>query len=179
MDVAAVASAVGVLAAGGAAPAQALRVAWEAAAVLFAAPRCPATRSGDQPRLLAPLGDLLHLGAAAVWLGGARLAPVRVPGERGACAHDRRAPLLELRDPDGARARRGRRFARADAARLAEPAVGDELRAHAARESGLLLVLIALGRMTRGRLAAGSRACGPWWIAELARCSWSSARSGC
>ena len=25
---------------------------------------------GDQPRLLAPLGDLLHLGAAAVWLGG-------------------------------------------------------------------------------------------------------------
>ncbi len=51
--------------------ARAIYVAWAAAAVLLA---CP-TQAGhafdsDQPRLLAPLADLLHLGAASVWLGG-------------------------------------------------------------------------------------------------------------
>jgi copper transport protein len=60
-------------------------LAWTAAGVAFV---CP-TLSGhaldpDQPAVLAPLDDLLHLGAAGVWLGGlASLAFVaaRAPGE--------------------------------------------------------------------------------------------------
>src|SRR4051812_9321096 len=72
LDVAAVASVVGVLAAGAALRwRQALWLAWAAGAVLFVCPTLSGhALDGDQPRLLAPLGDLLHLGAAAVWLGG-------------------------------------------------------------------------------------------------------------
>lgn len=45
--------------------------AWAAAAVLLACPT-PAGHALDpgQPRILAPLADLIHLGAAAVWAGG-------------------------------------------------------------------------------------------------------------
>ena len=69
-------------------------VAWAAAAVLFL---CP-TLSGHafdpgQPRVLAPLADLVHLGAAGVWLGG--LASLAYAVGRGGA---------------GARARAARRF---------------------------------------------------------------------
>ena len=64
-------------------------VAWAAAGVLFLAP----TLSGhsldeDQPRLIAVVADLVHLGAAGIWFGGllslafvAPAAPDRVRGE--------------------------------------------------------------------------------------------------
>ena len=62
---------------------RAIYVAWAAAAVLFVCPTLAGhALDGDQPRLLAPLGDLLHLGAAAVWLGGLASLAARVPGGR-------------------------------------------------------------------------------------------------
>jgi copper transport protein len=72
VEVAAGSSAVGALAAGLTPRFPRLRLlAWAAAALLFV---CP-TLSGHaldagQPRVLAPLVDLAHLGAASVWLGG-------------------------------------------------------------------------------------------------------------
>ncbi len=70
--VAAVASLVGTAAAAVALYwARAIYLAWAAALVLLACPtRAGHALDGDQPALLAPLADVLHLGAAAVWLGG-------------------------------------------------------------------------------------------------------------
>jgi copper transport protein len=63
--------------AGAAAAAAALRWrraiygAWAAAAVLFVCPTFAGhALDDDQPTVLAPLGDLLHVGAASVWVGG-------------------------------------------------------------------------------------------------------------
>ena len=77
---------VGALAAGAALYwARAICIAWAAAAVLFVCPTLSGhALDGDQPRLLAPLADLLHLGAAAVWLGGLASLAARVPARRGA-----------------------------------------------------------------------------------------------
>ena len=73
----------------------ALWIAWAAAAVLFVCPTLAGhALDGDQPRLLAPLGDLLHLGAAAVWLGGLASLLLVVPGRRRAGAHGGGAALL-------------------------------------------------------------------------------------
>ena len=45
--------------------------AWAAAGVLLACPTLAGhALDDDQPLLLAPLGDLLHIGAASVWVGG-------------------------------------------------------------------------------------------------------------
>src|SRR5262249_26551104 len=46
-------------------------VAWGAAAVLFVCPTLAGhALDADQPAVIAPAADLLHLGGAAVWLGG-------------------------------------------------------------------------------------------------------------
>ena len=121
--------------------------------------RCPDARrprAGRRPaELLAPPGDLLHLGAAAVWLGGlASLLLVFHDRDRarpdGGCA-----PLLGVRDPHGARARRGRRRARTDRARRGEPALVDELRAGDPRQVRALRAVLVLGWVNRRRLAGG------------------------
>src|SRR5262249_9702343 len=72
LDVAAVVSVVGAAAIGIALWVQrAIWVAWAASAVLFVCPTLAGhALDDDQPRFLAPLADLLHVGAAAVWLGG-------------------------------------------------------------------------------------------------------------
>jgi copper transport protein len=73
---------------GGAAAALAPRVprlrylAWAASAVLFPCPTLAGhALDPDQPRLVAPIADLVHLGGAAIWIGGvAALAVTPVPG---------------------------------------------------------------------------------------------------
>jgi methionine-rich copper-binding protein CopC/putative copper export protein len=72
MIVATVASGIGAAAAALAPLERRLRyVVWGAAAVLFVCPTLAGhALDGDQPALIAPAADLLHLGGAAVWLGG-------------------------------------------------------------------------------------------------------------
>jgi copper transport protein len=72
MIVAAVASGIGAAAAALAPLEQRLRfVVWGAAAVLFVCPTLAGhALDADQPAVIAPAADLLHLGGAAVWLGG-------------------------------------------------------------------------------------------------------------
>jgi len=74
-----------------------LYAAWAAAAVLCVCPTLAGHAfDADQPRVLAPVGDLLHVGAAAVWLGGlASLAFVtsREPEEARRAAATRYASL--------------------------------------------------------------------------------------
>ena len=72
MIVATVAAAVGAAAAALAPLEQRLRfVVWGAATVLLVCPTLAGhALDADQPVVIAPVADLLHLGAAAVWLGG-------------------------------------------------------------------------------------------------------------
>ena len=72
MIVAAVAAGVGAAAAALAPLKRSLRfVVWGAAAVLFVCPTFAGhALDADQPAVIAPAADLLHLGGAAVWLGG-------------------------------------------------------------------------------------------------------------
>jgi methionine-rich copper-binding protein CopC/putative copper export protein len=72
MIVATVASGVGAAAAALAPLARRLRfVVWGAAAVLLVCPTLAGhALDDDQPAVIAPVADLLHLGGAAVWLGG-------------------------------------------------------------------------------------------------------------
>ena len=80
MIVATVAAGVGAAAAALAPLRSALRfVVWGAAAVLFLCPTFAGhALDADQPALIAPAADLLHVGGAAVWLGGlASLAVAR------------------------------------------------------------------------------------------------------
>jgi copper transport protein len=72
MIVAAVAAGVGAAAAALAPLKQWLRfVVWGAAAVLFVCPTLAGhALDADQPAVIAPAADLLHLGGAAVWVGG-------------------------------------------------------------------------------------------------------------
>ncbi len=72
LDVAAGASIAGAIAAAVALVyARAIYVAWAAAALLLACPPLAGhALDDDQPLVLAPVADLLHVGAAAVWLGG-------------------------------------------------------------------------------------------------------------
>jgi methionine-rich copper-binding protein CopC/putative copper export protein len=72
MIVATVASGVGAAAAALAPRVEWLRfLAWGAAAVLFVCPTLAGhALDADQPAVIAPAADLLHLGGAAVWLGG-------------------------------------------------------------------------------------------------------------
>jgi copper transport protein len=72
MIVAAAASGIGAAAAALAPLEQRLRfVVWGAAAVLFVCPTLAGhALDSDQPAVIAPAADFLHLGGAAVWLGG-------------------------------------------------------------------------------------------------------------
>ena len=123
---------------------------------------------GDQPRLLAPLGDLLHLGAAAVWLGGLASLLLAFRRARRRAHRRRRAASRASRSRWCSCSSAARRLARADAARLAEPALGHGLRPHAARQVGAAsLVLVALGWLNRRGLAAGFARLRPIALAEL------------
>ena len=163
------ASVVGALAAGAALRwAQALWVAWAAAAVLFVCPTLSGhALDGDQPRLLAPLGDLLHLGAAAVWLGGlaslllafpASAEPARTTAARRFSSFA--IPMVLVLVAGGV----SRALTQLDSlSQLWETSYGRTLLV----KSGLLLVLVALGWLNRGRLAAGFARMRPIVIAEL------------
>ena len=117
---------------------------------------------GDQPRLLAPLADLLHLGAAAVWLGGLASLLLAFPGADGPArtAAARRfssfaIPMVLVLVAGGA----SRALTELE---LGEPALVDELRPRAAREVG---AAARARRRSAGSTGAawrpGSRGCGP------------------
>ena len=122
---------------------------------------------GDQPRLLAPLGDLLHLGAAAVWLGGlasllfafpASAEPARTTAARRFSSFA--IPMVLVLVAGGV----SRALTQLDSlSQLWDTSYGRTLLV----KSGLLLVLVVLGWLNRGRLAAGFARMRPIVIAEL------------
>jgi copper transport protein len=145
-----------------------LYLAWTAAAVIAV---CP-TLSGhaldpDQPSLIAPAADLLHLGAAGIWLGGL-VSLVLVAG----------------RAPDATRRTAARRFSA-----IAGPAVLVVVAAGTSRalteltavsqlwstsygrvilvKTGLFAVLVALGWLGRRALAAAFERLRPIMLLEL------------
>ena len=169
LDVAAVAAVVGAV---GAAAAlrwgRAIYLAWAAAALLFVCPTLAGhALDRDQPKLLAPLGDLLHLGAAAVWLGGLASLLLVFPREE-APARDAAArrfssfaiPMVLVLVAGGV----SRALTQLDSvSQLWETSYGRTLLV----KSGLLLVLVALGWLNRGRLASGFARMRPIVLAEL------------
>ena len=169
LDVAAVAAVVGALAAAAALRwGRAIYLAWAAAAVLFVCPTLAGhALDRDQPRLLAPLGDLLHLGAAAVWLGGLASLLLAFPREEASArnAAARRfsgfaIPMVLVLVAGGA----SRALTQLDSvSQLWETSYGRTLLV----KSGLLLVLVALGWINRRGLAAGFARLRPIALAEL------------
>ena len=167
LDVAAVVAVVGALAAFCALwRAWAIYGAWAAAAVLFVCPTLSGhALDGDQPRLLAPLGDLLHLGAAAVWVGGlASLLLVLPAGERRGEAARRFSgfaiPMVLVLVAGGA----SRALTQLDSvSQLWDTSYGRTILV----KSALLLVLVVLGWMNRRGLAAGFSRLGGLALAEL------------
>ena len=142
--------------------------AYAAAAVLFVCPTLAGhALDGDQPRLLAPLGDLLHLGAAAVWLGGLASLLLAFPGGDGPArtAAARRfssfaIPMVLVLVAGGA----SRALTELDSvSQLWETSYGRALLV----KSGLLLVLVVLGWVNRRGLAAGFARLRTVTLAEL------------
>jgi copper transport protein len=169
LDVAAPVAVGGVLAAAAALRWRwAIYAAWGAAAVLFVLPTLAGhALDGDQPRLLAPLGDLLHLGAAAVWLGGLAslllVFPAADTAARGAAARRFSGfaiPLVLVLVAGGA----SRALTELDSvSQLWSTSYGRTLLV----KSGLLLVLVALGWVNRRGLATGFSRLRPVTLAEL------------
>ena len=167
LDVAAVVAVVGALAAFAALwRGWAIYGAWAAAAVLFFCPTLSGhALDGGQPRLLAPLGDLLHLGAAAVWLGGvASLLLVLRAGEaRGEAARRFSGfaiPMVLVLVAGGV----SRALTQLNSvSQLWDTSYGRTILV----KSGLLLVLVGLGWANRRGLAAGFSRLGGVALAEL------------
>ena len=92
------------------------------------------------PRWLAVPVDLLHLGSAAVWIGGllTLLAVLRGSGRGRSGAGRRRTPVLVRGARRSRRAGRERRRPQPERARLRQPGLVDLLRAGAARQDRAL-----------------------------------------
>jgi copper transport protein len=169
LDVAAPVAVVGVLAALAALRwPRAIYGAYAAAAVLFVCPTLAGhALDGDQPRLLAPLGDLLHLGAAAVWLGGLASLLLAFPGGEGPArtAAARRfsgfaIPMVLVLVAGGA----SRALTELNSvSQIWETSYGRTLLVKLA----LLLVLVTLGWINRRGLAAGFARLRTVTLAEL------------
>jgi copper transport protein len=147
---------------------QALWIAWAAAAVLFVCPTLAGhALDGDQPPLLAPLGDLLHLGAAAVWIGGLASLLLTFPAghEETRSAAARRfsgfavATVLVLVAAGVSRA-----LTELDSiSQLWETSYGKTL----LLKTGLVTVLLVLGWLNRRRIASAFARMRPLVIGEL------------
>ena len=146
----------------------ALYGAWAAAAILVACPPLAGhALDSDQPVVLAPVGDLLHVGAASVWVGGLAslllLFPWRDETARSAAARRFSTfaiPMVLVLVAAGA----SRALTQLDSlSQLWETSYGQVL----LLKWALLAVLLVLGWVNRRRLAAGFARLKPIVLAEL------------